>query len=160
MPTTDTGRPAARNALRALAFASLAVVATAQAQPQPPLPTTKLAAGIHLITAEVAQDNSSRARGLMFRDKLAPNAGMLFVFDYKSMQCMWMRNTLIPLSVAFIEDDGTIVNILDMQPHDERSQCAKQPVRYALEMTQGWFEKKGIGPGSKLGRLPASPPQK
>jgi hypothetical protein len=67
---------------------------------------------------------------------------------------MWMRNTLIPLSVAFVEDDGTIVNILDMQPHDERSHCAKQPVRYALEMTQGWFSQKGVLPGMKLGRLP------
>jgi len=141
---------------------SLAVAAgpAAVAAQTPPLPTVQLTAGIHLITAEVAAQDPARTRGLMFRKGLPANHGMLFIFDRKAVHCMWMRNTLIPLSVAFIEDDGTIVNILDMQPHDERSQCAKQPVRYALEMTQGWFEKKGIGPGSKLGRLPAGPPQK
>ena len=120
------------------------------------LPTVQLNAGIHLITAEVAASDPARTRGLMFRQSLAANHGMLFIFDSRSIHCMWMRNTLIPLSVAFIEDDGTIVNIRDMQPHDDRSHCAKQPVRYALEMTQGWFEKKGLSPGAKIGRLPAS----
>jgi hypothetical protein len=91
----------------------------------------------------------------MFRKSLPTNHGMLFVFERKGVHCMWMRNTLIPLSVAYIEDDGTIVNILDMQPHDERSHCARQPVRYALEMAQGWFAQKGLAPGAKLGRLPA-----
>ena len=119
------------------------------------LPTTQLTAGIHLITAEVAATDATRTRGLMFRQALAANHGMLFVFDYKTIHCMWMRNTLIPLSVAFIEDDGTIVNILDMKPHDENRHCAAKPVRYALEMSQGWFASRGIGPGSKLGRLPA-----
>jgi uncharacterized membrane protein (UPF0127 family) len=140
-----------------LAVAAGPAAVTAQT---PTLPTVQLTAGIHLITAEVAAQDPARTRGLMFRKGLPANHGMLFIFDRKAVHCMWMRNTLIPLSVAFIEDDGTIVNILDMQPHDERSQCARQPVRYALEMTLGWFEKKGIGPGSKLGRLPASPPQK
>ena len=120
------------------------------------LPTVQLNAGIHLITAEVAASDPARTRGLMFRQVLAANQGMLFIFDSRSIHCMWMRNTLIPLSVAFIEDDGTIVNIRDMQPHDDRSHCAKQPVRYALEMTQGWFEKKGLSPGAKIGRLPVS----
>jgi hypothetical protein len=126
-------------------------LATAQAQR---LPTAQLTAGIHLITAEVAATDPTRTRGLMFRQSLPPNHGMLFIFDSKAVHCMWMRNTLIPLSVAFIEDDGSIVNIEDMQPHDERSHCARQPVRYALEMTQGWFSQKGVGPGMKLGRLP------
>jgi hypothetical protein len=121
--------------------------------PQPP--TVQLTAGIHLITAEVAAHEAARARGLMFRKSLPTNHGMLFVFERKGVHCMWMRNTLIPLSVAYIEDDGTIVNILDMQPHDERSHCARQPVRYALEMAQGWFAQKGLAPGAKLGRLPA-----
>jgi len=120
------------------------------------LPTTQLTAGIHLITAEVAATDASRTRGLMFRHALAPNHGMLFVFEHKAVHCMWMRNTLIPLSVAFVDDDGTIVNIQDMQPHDERSHCARQPVRYALEMTQGWFAQKGLGAGGRLGRLPAA----
>jgi len=123
------------------------------------LPTVQLTAGIHVITAEVAAQNPARTRGLMFRTSLPANHGMLFIFDNKAVHCMWMRNTLIALSVAFIEDDGTIVNIHDMQPHDERSHCARQPVRYALEMTQGWFAQKGIGPGAKLGRLPAAAKQ-
>ena len=135
----------------------LAALATAPTQAQSPRPTTvQLTAGIHVITAEVADSDPMRARGLMFRRSLPANHGMLFVFDGKSKHCMWMRNTLIPLSVAFIEDDGTVVNIEDMQPHDESSHCAKQPVRYALEMTQGWFAQKGVGPGAKLGRIQAA----
>jgi uncharacterized protein len=125
----------------------------------PRLPAVQLVAGIHLITAELAATDAARARGLMFRQSLPSNHGMLFVFERKGLHCMWMRNTLIPLSVAFVEDDGAIVNIEDMQPHDERSHCAKQPVRYALEMSQGWFAQKGIRPGMKLGRLPPAPQQ-
>ncbi len=140
-----------------LAAAAAPAAVSAQA---PALPTVQLTAGIHLITAEVAAQDAARTRGLMFRKALPANHGMLFVFDRKAAHCMWMRNTLIPLSVAFIEDDGTIVNIADMQPHDESSHCARQPVRYALEMTQGWFAARGIGTGAKLGRLPASQPQK
>ncbi|MDZ7652071.1 MAG: DUF192 domain-containing protein [Burkholderiaceae bacterium] len=124
------------------------------AHAQSPLPTTKLTAGIHLITAEVAANDPARARGLMFRERLAPNQGMLFVFDAKTVQCMWMRNTLIPLSVAFIEDDGSIVNIEDMQPKTETSHCAARPVRFALEMDQGWFAKRGIKAGTRLAGLP------
>jgi uncharacterized membrane protein (UPF0127 family) len=126
------------------------------AQAQTALPTTQLNAGIHLITAEVAANDPQRARGLMFREKLAPNHGMLFVFDAKTVQCMWMRNTLIPLSVAFIDDDGSIVNIEDMQPKTENSHCARKPVRYALEMELGWFTKRGLKSGSRLGGLPAA----
>lgn len=137
----------------ALLLACLGGPALAAAQTQR-LPTTQLTAGIHLITAEIAATDPARTRGLMFRQSLPTNHGMLFIFDYKAVHCMWMRNTLIPLSVAFVEDDGTIVSILDMQPHDEGRHCAKQPVRYALEMTQGWFSQKGVGPGMKLGRLP------
>jgi uncharacterized membrane protein (UPF0127 family) len=140
-------------------LAALGLVAAAQAQ-APRLPAMQLTAGIHLITAEVAATDASRTRGLMFRQSLPPNHGMLFIFDRRSLHCMWMRNTLIPLSVAFVDDDGTIVNIENMQPHDESSHCAKQPVRYALEMTQDWFAQKGVGPGSKLGGLPAGQRQK
>jgi hypothetical protein len=135
----------------------LAALAAPPALAQSPRPATvQLTAGIHLITAEVADSDPSRTRGLMFRQNLPANHGMLFIFDRKSTHCMWMRNTLIPLSVAFIDDDGTIVNIENMQPHDDSSHCARQPVRYALEMTQGWFAQKGIGPGAKLGRIPAA----
>lgn len=90
----------------------------------------------------------------MFRERLKPNHGMLFVFDERSIQCMWMRNTLIALSVAFLDDDGTIVNIEQMQPKTETSHCAKRPVRLALEMDRGWFEQRGLRPGSKIGGLP------
>jgi uncharacterized membrane protein (UPF0127 family) len=149
-----------RAPLLALAVLLTALLAPAPTQAQTPQPATvQLTAGIHLITAEVAASDPVRTRGLMFRQSLATNHGMLFIFDRKAVHCMWMRNTLIPLSVAYIEDDGTIVNIQDMQPHDERSHCAKQPVRYALEMTQGWFAQKGVGPGAKLGRLPAATQQ-
>lgn len=140
--------------LSTLALA-LACIAPASAQgPQPALPTIKLSAGIHLITAEVAASDPSRMRGLMFRESLAPNHGMLFVFDHKAIHCMWMRNTLIPLSVAFVDDDGAIVNIEDMAPRTETSHCARRPVRFALEMEKGWFAKRGIGSGARLGGLP------
>jgi uncharacterized membrane protein (UPF0127 family) len=141
--------------LAVLALSAAPALAAAQA---PTMPTVQLTAGIHLITAEVAATDPLRTRGLMFRQSLPANHGMLFVFDRKAQHCMWMRNTLIPLSVAFIGDDGTIVNIENMQPHDERSRhCAGQPVRYALEMTHGWFEQKGVGAGARIGRLPAPP---
>lgn len=150
-----------RAALPGLALLLAALAPAAPTQAQSPRPSTvQLTAGIHLITAEVAATDPTRMRGLMFRQSLPPNHGMLFIFDRKSAHCMWMRNTLIPLSVAFVEDDGTIVNIENMQPHDETSHCAKQPVRYALEMTQGWFAQKGIGAGARLGGLPTSQRQK
>ena len=118
-----------------------------------PLPVAELRAGMHLIRAEVAADFSTRGRGLMHRKGLAPNAGMLFVFDAPSQQCMWMKNTYIPLSVAFLDEQGTIINIADMQPHSEQSHCAARPAVYALEMTQGWFAQRGIKAGAKLGGL-------
>lgn len=143
----------ARDFLRRLLVA-LSFLALPTAQSQSTLPTVKLSAGIHLITAELADNDPSRMRGLMFRERLAPNQGMVFVFDGKGPQCMWMRNTLIPLSVAFIDDDGSIVNIEDMQPKTEDSHCARRPVRYALEMELGWFAKRGIKAGSRIAGLP------
>ncbi|MGZ8993950.1 MAG: DUF192 domain-containing protein [Burkholderiaceae bacterium] len=126
----------------------------AQQAPQPTLATTKLAAGIHVITAEVAATPHTRMVGLMMRDRLAPNHGMVFVFEDKSQHCFWMRNTLIPLSIAFIEDDGTIVHIADMAPKSEASTCPPRPIRYALEMDQGWFAKRGVSAGKKISGLP------
>ena len=134
--------------LRCLAFLALAA-APALAQ-QPPLPTVELGAGMHVIRAEVADSNASRSQGLMRRTSLPPNGGMLFVFDEDAVHCMWMKNTLIPLSVAFIDERGTIINIADMQPHSEQSHCAARPARYALEMTQGWFAQRGIRAGAPL----------
>lgn len=140
-------------------FPVLAAIAGALSLPvsaQAPggLPTVQLSAGMHLIRAEVAANDPARQRGLMFREHLPPNGGMLFLFDEKTRQCMWMRNTLIPLSVAFLADDGSIINIEDMEPRTEISHCSKTGSRYALEMSKGWFAAKGIGPGAKIGGLP------
>ncbi len=113
-----------------------------------------LTAGIHVIKAEVALAPAERSKGLMFRRSLGFNQGMVFLFDEPAVQCMWMRNTLIPLSVAFIGDDGRIVNIEDMAPQSEDNHCAARPARYALEMSQGWFGKHGIVAGAKISGLP------
>ncbi len=126
----------------------------AQQGPQAPLPTTRLTAGIHVITAEIAANFQSQIIGLMFRESLKPNHGMLFVYPDRTTHCFWMRNTVIPLSVAFLDDDGTIVNIADMAPKSENHHCASRPVRYGLEMEQGWFAKRGLAPGAKIAGLP------
>jgi uncharacterized membrane protein (UPF0127 family) len=122
-------------------------------QPQK-LPVTPLTAGIHVIKAEVAATEANRQQGLMFREKMGPNEGMVFLFEQPAPICMWMKNTLIPLSVAFIDADGQIINIEDMQPHSMASHCAKKPARYALEMNQGWFRQKNIKPGTAIEGLP------
>lgn len=114
------------------------------------LPAIQLSAGMHLIQAEVAETQEQRAIGLMHRSSMPTNAGMLFVFEQAGVQCFWMKNTLLPLSIAFVADDGSIVNIADMQPMSEASHCSTKPVRYALEMNQGWFAKRAIKAGSKL----------
>ena len=143
-------------ATAALALVALAGAGPASAQdgPQPTLPAVRLSAGMHVITAELAATERQRTIGLMWREKLAPNHGMLFVFAAPAPQCFWMRNTLIPLSIAFIADDGTIVNIEDMKPRSDATHCSREPVRYALEMEQGWFARRAIRPGAKLGGIP------
>jgi uncharacterized membrane protein (UPF0127 family) len=139
--------------LFALLLALAATVALAQ-EPQTTLPRVKLGAGMHQIDAQVAASPDQRMTGLMYRKEMPQHEGMLFVFDHPSEQCFWMRNTLLPLSTAFVADDGTIVNIEDMAPMTENSHCSKKPVRYVLEMNQGWFAKKGIKPGGKLTGVP------
>ncbi|GIZ53801.1 hypothetical protein NCCP691_38150 [Noviherbaspirillum aridicola] len=109
---------------------------------------------MNLIRAEVAARDADRQQGLMYREKMGANEGMVFVFDGPAQVCMWMKNTLIPLSVAFIDERGTIVNIEDMQPQTTDSHCARKPIRYALEMNQGWFRQKNIKPGMAIGGLP------
>jgi len=145
-----------RRTLAVFLFALLTppVLLAQQVLPQTTLRTTKLTVGIHVITAEVATTPQSRMIGLMMRERLAPNHGMLFVFEDKSQHCFWMRNTLIPLSIAFIEDDGTILSIADMFPKSEASTCPPRAVRYALEMDQGWFAKRGVIAGNKITGLP------
>jgi len=137
--------------MRRLALLLALVLAPAAAQP---LPVIQLQAGMHLIRAEVAADDGARMTGLMHRASMPANAGMLFVFDELTTHCMWMKNTLIPLSVAFIDEAGAIINVEDMRPQTEESHCAKRPARYALEMNRGWFATRGIKPGSRIGGIP------
>ena len=122
----------------------------AQDAPQMNLERVKLSSGMHRIDAQVAATPDQRQTGLMFRKDMPQHEGMIFVFDQPGKQCFWMKNTLIPLSAAFIADDGTIVNIEDMKPLVLDGHCSAQPVRYVLEMNKGWFAKKGIKAGSKL----------
>jgi uncharacterized membrane protein (UPF0127 family) len=117
-------------------------------------PATTLTIGIHLIKAEVAVSDEQRAQGLMFREKMAPNEGMVFRFPETRHTCMWMKNTLLPLSVAFIDEKGRIINIEDMQPQTLNAHCAKKPARFALEMNQGWFKQKNIRSGLHVTGLP------
>lgn len=139
--------------LVAAALAVVNIAVRAQDGPQQ-LPSIRLTAGFHLIDAEVAQTPQQRQIGLMNRPTMAANTGMLFVFEEPAGQCFWMKNTLLPLSIAFIADDGTIVNLADMKPFDEGSHCSAKPVRFVLEMNQGWFAKRGIQAGFKLGGAP------
>ena len=134
----------------AAAAIPLAPARAQPAEPNPTLPHVYLQAGIHRIKAEVADSQAERSRGLMLRTSLQPNSGMLFVFERAAVHCFWMKNTLIPLTIAFLDDDGTIVNLADMQPHDESSHCPERPVRHALEMEQGWFKAKGLKAGDHI----------
>ena len=128
-------------------------LATAQDGPQK-LPSITLNAGMHLIQAEVAQTPEQRSIGLMFRSSMGTNEGMLFAFEEPGQQCFWMKNTLLPLSVAFVADDGSVVNIENMKPQTLDSHCSTKPVRFVLEMNEGWFAKRGIKPGFKLAGKP------
>ncbi|WP_298014749.1 DUF192 domain-containing protein [uncultured Aquabacterium sp.] len=130
----------------------------AQTAPQK-LPTITLGAGMHNIRAEVASTPEQHQIGLMFRKEMGPNDGMLFIFDRPGQQCFWMKNTLIPLAVAFIADDGTVVNLDEMAPQTLESHCSTRPVRHVLEMNAGWFARKGIKPGSKLSGAPFGTPR-
>lgn len=118
------------------------------------LPVIDMTVGSHPITAEVAATNQSRSYGLMNRPSLAVDSGMLFVFQNTGQPCFWMKNTPLPLSIAFIDPDGIIVNMADMQPYSHISHCPHGPVLYALEMEQGWFKSKGIQPGARVAPLP------
>ncbi len=143
--------------LGSLAWLAPVQAVRAQQGPQPRLQTIELTAGMHVIRAELAITPAQQATGMMFRTEMPGNEGMLFVNDDLSVRCFWMRNTLIPLTIAFLADDGSIVNLADMQPRSETSHCSAQPVRYALEMRQGWFAKRGIKAGTRLHGKPFTP---
>jgi uncharacterized membrane protein (UPF0127 family) len=138
--------------LRALCCAALLelLLARGVAAQSTALPTVELSSGIHLIHAELADNDSARMRGLMYRQTLAPNHGMLFIFDEADRHCMWMRNTLLPLAVAFIDNDGSIVNIEEMKARTDDTHCARHGVRYALEMRDRWFKAHGLAAGSVI----------
>lgn len=108
----------------------------------------------HRIRAEIAADAQTRSRGLMYRLSLPPDTGMLFIFESVGQPCFWMKNTPLPLSIAFIDQDGHIVNMADMEPHSTASHCPHAPIRYALEMEQGWFEARDIQAGARVKHLP------
>ena len=122
----------------------------AQGSPQLQLPLIQLQAGMHQIQAQVAATPDQRSVGLMHRAEMPQSEGMLFAFEQATQQCFWMKNTLLPLTAAFIADDGTIVNLADMKPQTTDAHCSEQPVRWVLEMNQGWFAKRGIKAGFKL----------
>ncbi len=140
--------------LLALLASPLAVLA--QDAPQLTLPRTKLTAGMFQIDAQLATTPEQQATGLMFRKEMPQHEGMLFIFPQATQQCFWMKNTLLPLTAAFVADDGTIVNLADMKPQTLDSHCSTKPVRYVLEMNVGWFAKKGLKAGFKLGGEPFS----
>ncbi len=136
----------------ALLVAALGLQTAALAQtPQMNLQRTQLSAGMHLLDVQLALTPEQRQIGLMWRKEMPQHEGMLFVFEQPASQCFWMRNTLLPLTAAFVDDDGTIVNLADMKPQNDDSHCSAKPVRFVLEMNLGWFAKRNIKAGYKLG---------
>lgn len=139
--------------MRRLLTLLCALAAPAYAQ----MPRVELSVGLYRIEAEVAADQRDRMQGLMQRRSMALQQGMLFVFPQPDRHCMWMKDTYLPLSVAFLDEEGRIVNIEDMQPQTENIHCAARPARFALEMNQGWFAARGIRPGARLSGLEKAP---
>ena len=138
----------------AAALAVWAAAGVAAAKEPQQLPKVRLNAGIHNIDAQVAKTPQQREIGLMFREAMPASEGMLFIFESAGQQCFWMKNTLIPLAIAFLADDGAVVNIAEMAPQVLESHCSEKPVRYVLEMNSGWFAKRGIKAGAKVKGLP------
>lgn len=143
--------------LRAILSALSLIFAMPGLAQQPQLPILELFAGMHRIEAEVAATPASRQTGMMLRTFMAPQRGMLFVFPEVAEHCMWMRNTLVPLSVAFLDEKGMIINVEDMKPRTEENHCALKPARYALEMNLGWFKSRGLGAGFSIGGIEKAP---
>lgn len=117
-------------------------------------PTLLLSAGTAMLRVEIAATPRQHEQGLMARTHLDEDAGMLFIFERKSGYCFWMKDTLIPLSIAFLDDDGRIVNLADMQAMSMALHCPGAAVRYALEVNQGWFARQRIQAGMRINGLP------
>ncbi|CAD6523893.1 hypothetical protein LMG27952_01630 [Paraburkholderia hiiakae] len=148
-------------AFAVLTFTAASTSSIALAQQMPPgakqpgdFPRVKLTAGMFVIDAAVAANDADREQGLMYRSQLGPNEGMLFVFGENAVHCFWMKNTLIPLSIAFIRADGTITDIDEMQAETTNNHCPRNNGTFALEMPKGWFTSKGIKPGMVIQGLP------
>ena len=141
-----------KQVLATIAFVSLAAGARAE------LPEITLSVGGQKITAEVASTDAERSLGLMHRRMLPENRGMLFVFPEVAMHAMWMMNTYVPLSVAFLDERGVIINIEDMEPHTRDAHPAARPAKYALEVNRGWFRKRGLGAGTQVEGIERAPP--
>ena len=157
---TDSRQFAAALALAAALFAAPHHTPPAMAQAPAvekaqSLPTVPLTVAGRKIVAEVAATPEQRSIGLMHRFSLAPDHGMIFVFERAEPQAFWMRNTYVPLSIAFIGADGRIFNVADMAPRDESMHWSSGPAQFALEMRKGWFAERGIGPGDRVEGLPA-----
>ena len=153
-PTIRFDRRAVAGVLAAATFAAFATGAFADAASR----TTTLRISGHALKVEVAEKDAELERGLMFREKMAPNDGMLFIFEGPAYHAMWMKNTLIPLSVAFVDRDGTILNILDMEPQTLESHQSAGPSIYAIETNKGWFEVNHVKAGDKVAGLPKPRP--
>ena len=143
--------------IRHLVTSAALLLAGAPVFAQTALPLAELGAGMYRIEAEVAHTFETRQVGLMNRAAMPLHRGMVFVFPEARAHCMWMKNTLLPLSVAFVDAQGRVINIEDMQPQTEDNHCARVPARYALEMNLGWFAQRGIKPGTKLNGIDKAP---
>ena len=144
------------NVLRDKRFLVILLLLSSVVAHADPLLTYPLNIKGHMLRAELARTEEEKRTGLMERRRLGENAGMLFVYEREGLWAMWMKNTYIPLSVAFIASDGTIINIEDMEPLTEDTHQSAAPAKYALEVNRGWFAKRGIGPGDRvegLGKL-------
>jgi uncharacterized protein len=141
-------RAFARGLLAAALLVSAAVWAEA------PLRTAQIRVGPHPLKVEIVETDPQRERGLMFREKLGRDDGMLFIYDEPAYHAMWMKNTLIPLSVAFVDSSGVILNIEDMQPRTLESHMSAGPASYSIETNKGWFAQKGVKPGDRVTGLP------
>jgi uncharacterized membrane protein (UPF0127 family) len=148
-----------RSLARGLLAAALAIAASL-AWADAPLRTAQIRVGPHPMKVEIVETDSQRIKGLMYREKLGRDEGMLFIYDEPAYQAMWMKNTLIPLSVAFLDRDGVILNIEDMQPQTEDSHMSAGPSAYSIEANKGWFAQRGVKPGDKVTGLPRAQPKK
>lgn len=146
-----------RARLAALALLIVAGLGCAPDVPGARLPVETLVVGNARITAEIAATRGDRSRGLMFRESLPEDHGMLFIYPDEAHLAFWMRNTPLPLSIAFADGGGRILRIADMEPWSETLVPSGRPARYALEMNRGWFERRGVMVGDVIARIPQVP---